>query len=136
MRALILVDIQNDFCPGGTLAVREGDAVVPLANRLMSQVDVVVATQDWHPAEHGSFAVNHPASSGGSHGRGSRHIPAAKNDGYGERCDGTRSQRNHCPPPSGSPMPSQCTLADNGCAGSPDSWMFIGLLPSDIGCSF
>ena len=60
MRALILVDIQNDFCPGGTLAVREGDAVVPLANRLMSQVDLVVATQDWHPAEHGSFAVNHP----------------------------------------------------------------------------
>src|SRR3954466_13234465 len=60
MRALILVDIQNDFCPGGALVVREGDAVVPLANRLMSQVDLVVATQDWHPADHGSFAVNHP----------------------------------------------------------------------------
>jgi nicotinamidase/pyrazinamidase len=60
MRALILVDVQNDFCPGGALAVREGDAVVPLANRLMSQADVVVATQDWHPADHGSFAVNHP----------------------------------------------------------------------------
>lgn len=59
MKALILVDIQNDFCTGGTLAVPQGEAVVPLANRLMSAVDVVVATQDWHPAEHGSFAANH-----------------------------------------------------------------------------
>ena len=58
--ALILVDIQNDFCTGGALAVPGGEAVVPLANRLMSQVDIVVATQDWHPAEHGSFAINQP----------------------------------------------------------------------------
>src|ERR1043165_5531720 len=50
MKALILVDIQNDFCPGGALAVADGDAVVPVANRLMGAVDVVVATQDWHPA--------------------------------------------------------------------------------------
>lgn len=60
MRALILVDIQNDFCTGGALAVPQGEAVVPLANRLMPLADVVVATQDWHPAEHGSFAPNHP----------------------------------------------------------------------------
>ncbi len=60
MKALILVDIQNDFCPGGALAVADGDAVVPIANRLMDIVDVVVATQDWHPANHGSFASNHP----------------------------------------------------------------------------
>lgn len=60
MRALILVDIQNDFCTGGALAVPQGEAVVPLANQLMSAVDLVVATQDWHPADHGSFAVNHP----------------------------------------------------------------------------
>jgi nicotinamidase/pyrazinamidase len=60
MRALILVDIQNDFVPGGALAVREGDRVVPIANRLMPRFDVVVATQDWHPADHGSFAGNHP----------------------------------------------------------------------------
>jgi nicotinamidase/pyrazinamidase len=59
MRALILVDIQNDFVPGGALAVREGDQVVPIANRLIPQFDVVVATQDWHPADHGSFAGNH-----------------------------------------------------------------------------
>ena len=59
MRALILVDIQNDFCTGGTLAVPQGEAIVPVANRLMSLVDRVVATQDWHPARHGSFAVNH-----------------------------------------------------------------------------
>ena len=57
---LILVDIQNDFCPGGALAVPDGDAVVAIANRLQSQYDVVVATQDWHPANHGSFAVNNP----------------------------------------------------------------------------
>lgn len=60
MRALILVDIQNDFCTGGALAVPQGEAVVPVANRLMSLADVVVATQDWHPADHGSFAINHP----------------------------------------------------------------------------
>jgi nicotinamidase/pyrazinamidase len=60
MKALILVDIQNDFCPGGALAVADGDAVVPVANRLMSAVDLVVATQDWHPANHGSFASNNP----------------------------------------------------------------------------
>jgi nicotinamidase/pyrazinamidase len=58
--ALILVDIQDDFCPGGALAVRDGDAVVPVANRLMDAVDLAVATQDWHPADHGSFAANHP----------------------------------------------------------------------------
>jgi len=60
MKALILVDIQNDFCPGGALAVADGDAVVPIANRLMDAVDVVLATQDWHPANHGSFASNNP----------------------------------------------------------------------------
>lgn len=56
IRALILVDIQNDFCPGGALAVREGDTIVPLVNRIMGDYDRVVATQDWHPAHHGSFA--------------------------------------------------------------------------------
>src|SRR5688500_629493 len=62
MKALILVDLQNDFCSGGALAVPEGNAVVPLANALMKTkaFDLVVATQDWHPANHGSFAANHP----------------------------------------------------------------------------
>ncbi len=59
MNALILVDIQNDFVPGGTLAVNEGDRVVPVANRLMSHFDLVVATRDWHPADHLSFASQH-----------------------------------------------------------------------------
>lgn len=59
MRTLILVDLQNDFLPGGALAVAEGDAVVPVANRLMPTFDLVVATQDWHPADHGSFAAGH-----------------------------------------------------------------------------
>jgi nicotinamidase/pyrazinamidase len=59
MRALIFVDIQNDFVPGGALAVREGDRVVPVANAVSPRFDLVVATQDWHPADHGSFAVNH-----------------------------------------------------------------------------
>lgn len=59
MRALLLVDIQNDFMPGGSLAVNEGDAVVPVANRLSASFELVVATQDWHPSEHASFASNH-----------------------------------------------------------------------------
>ena len=62
MQALLLIDIQNDFLPGGALAVPAGDEVVPLANRLMAQYDLVVATQDWHPANHQSFASQHPGS--------------------------------------------------------------------------
>lgn len=58
-KALILVDIQNDFIPGGALAVPEGDAVIPVANRAMNHVDLVIATQDWHPRDHGSFASRH-----------------------------------------------------------------------------
>jgi nicotinamidase/pyrazinamidase len=58
MRALILVDIQNDFMPGGALPVPDGHAVVPIANELAARFDLVVATQDWHPADHGSFASN------------------------------------------------------------------------------
>lgn len=65
MRALILVDIQNDFLPGGRLAVAEGDAVVPVANALMDRVDVVVGTLDWHPAGHESFASAHAGRSPG-----------------------------------------------------------------------
>ncbi len=60
MKALILVDIQNDFLPGGALAVPDGDAVIPVANKLQAVFPLVVATQDWHPANHGSFAANHP----------------------------------------------------------------------------
>ncbi len=62
MKALLLVDIQNGFCPGGNLPVADGDAVVSVANRLMREgsYDVVVASQDWHPAGHGSFASAHP----------------------------------------------------------------------------
>lgn len=60
MNALILVDIQNDFLPGGALAVPEGDLVIPIANRLQAVFPLVVATQDWHPANHSSFAANHP----------------------------------------------------------------------------
>ena len=60
MKALILVDIQNDFLPGGALAVPDGDAVIPVANQLQAVFPLVVATQDWHPANHGSFAVSHP----------------------------------------------------------------------------
>jgi len=60
MRALILVDIQNDFLPGGALAVPHGDEVIAVANRVATTFDLVVATQDWHPRDHGSFAANHP----------------------------------------------------------------------------
>lgn len=58
-RALIIVDLQNDFLPGGALAVADGDQVVPVANRLMKSFALVVATQDWHPADHQSFARQH-----------------------------------------------------------------------------
>ena len=61
MKVLLLVDIQNDFCPGGALAVPEGDQVVPVANALIGSgdYDLVIATKDWHPADHISFADNH-----------------------------------------------------------------------------
>ncbi|MGI9469897.1 MAG: bifunctional nicotinamidase/pyrazinamidase [Rubripirellula sp.] len=59
MIALLLIDIQNDFLPGGTLAVPEGDEVVAIANRAMKSAEHVVATQDWHPRDHGSFASQH-----------------------------------------------------------------------------
>lgn len=64
-RALILVDIQNDFMPTGALPVGEGDAVVPVANALIPAFDIVVATQDWHPPDHGSFASQHTGKSPG-----------------------------------------------------------------------
>ena len=57
--ALLLIDIQNDFCPGGALTVPDGDAVVPLANQLVCQFDHVLLTQDWHPPGHSSFASQH-----------------------------------------------------------------------------
>jgi nicotinamidase/pyrazinamidase len=60
MKALIIVDVQNDFCEGGALAVQGGTAVVPAINAILPQFDVVVATQDWHPANHGSFAATYP----------------------------------------------------------------------------
>lgn len=60
MKALVLVDIQNDFLPGGPLAVPDGDAVIPVINLLQPAFPLVVATQDWHPANHGSFAASHP----------------------------------------------------------------------------
>jgi nicotinamidase/pyrazinamidase len=59
MKTLVLVDIQNDFLPGGALAVPEGDVIVPIVNGLLPRFELVVATQDWHPADHGSFAANH-----------------------------------------------------------------------------
>lgn len=63
MKALILVDIQTDFLPGGALAVPDGDAIIPVVNALQAKFPLVVATQDWHPADHGSFAANHPGKS-------------------------------------------------------------------------
>ena len=65
MKTLLLIDLQNDFTPGGSLAVPQGDDVIAVANRLMPAYDLVVATQDWHPADHGSFAANHPGKAPG-----------------------------------------------------------------------
>ncbi|MCA1403875.1 bifunctional nicotinamidase/pyrazinamidase [Ensifer sp. IC3342] len=58
--ALIVIDMQNDFCPGGALAVEGGDEIVPAVNRLIEQFRHVILTQDWHPAGHSSFASSHP----------------------------------------------------------------------------
>ena len=58
--ALIVIDVQNDFCPGGALAVPEGDAIIAGINGMMKQADAVILTQDWHPAGHSSFASSHP----------------------------------------------------------------------------
>jgi nicotinamidase/pyrazinamidase len=63
--ALIIVDVQNDFCPGGNLPVPEGHAVVPVINRIQPCFDFIVATQDWHPPDHVSFAANHPGKNVG-----------------------------------------------------------------------
>ena len=60
--ALLMIDIQNDFCPGGALAVADGDATVAEVNAMQSHYPVLVLTQDWHPADHSSFAANHPAA--------------------------------------------------------------------------
>ena len=65
MRALILVDLQYDFCPGGALAVAHGDETIAVANRVMPHFTTIVATQDWHPANHKSFAINNPGTKEG-----------------------------------------------------------------------
>jgi nicotinamidase/pyrazinamidase len=65
MKALVLVDIQNDFLPGGALAVPQGDMIMPLANQVQREFKLIVATQDWHPANHLSFAANHPGKKPG-----------------------------------------------------------------------
>lgn len=64
MKALILVDLQNDFTPNGALPVPQGDQIVPLINELQNAFEWVVATQDWHPANHESFAVHHNKTPG------------------------------------------------------------------------
>jgi len=58
-KALIVIDVQNDFCPGGALAVTDGDAIIPRVNRLLREYGTTVLTQDWHPLDHTSFASNH-----------------------------------------------------------------------------
>ena len=63
MKALIVVDVQNDFCPGGALAVAGGDEILPLVNGLIAAHDHVILTQDWHPVAHSSFASSHPGTS-------------------------------------------------------------------------
>lgn len=60
--ALLIIDVQNDFCPGGALAVADGDAVVPVINAMQADFETVLLTQDWHPAGHGSFAASHPGA--------------------------------------------------------------------------
>ncbi len=69
MKALLLIDIQNDFLPGGALAVQKGDLVIPIANQLMGKFKHVIASQDWHPKDHSSFKTTWPVHCvQGSHG--------------------------------------------------------------------
>jgi nicotinamidase/pyrazinamidase len=65
MKALIMVDLQNDFLPGGALGVPQGEEVIPIANELQRKFNFVLATQDWHPPDHGSFAASHPGKKPG-----------------------------------------------------------------------
>ncbi|MFA0963484.1 bifunctional nicotinamidase/pyrazinamidase [Roseivirga sp. BDSF3-8] len=65
MNALLIVDVQNDFLPGGNLAVAEGDAIIPVINSIQGFFDLIVATQDWHPEHHKSFASNHKGKKAG-----------------------------------------------------------------------
>lgn len=60
--ALVVIDVQNDFCPGGALAVAGGDAIIPRINAMMAGFSTIVLTQDWHPAGHASFAASHPGA--------------------------------------------------------------------------
>lgn len=63
MSTLLVVDLQNDFCPGGALEVPEGDSIVPIVNQLIGRFQTVILTQDWHPEGHKSFASSHPDKS-------------------------------------------------------------------------
>jgi nicotinamidase/pyrazinamidase len=65
MRVLLVVDVQNDFCPGGALGVKGGDQIIPLINQFRNQFERVIFTQDWHPPDHLSFAANHPGKQPG-----------------------------------------------------------------------
>lgn len=68
MKALLLIDIQNDFLPGGTLAVKEGNDILPIINEIVHYpFNLIVATKDWHPSDHGSFANNHEGKNPGDH---------------------------------------------------------------------
>lgn len=63
MKTLIIVDAQNDFMPGGTLEISDGDKIIPVINSIQNKFDLVIATQDWHPENHSSFASNHTGKS-------------------------------------------------------------------------
>ena len=90
--ALLLVDVQYDFCPGGALAVTDGDAVVPVLNRLSPRFPVVVATQDWHPADHSSFASRHA----GAEPFGSTEMPYGRQTLWPDHCvQGSEGARLH-----------------------------------------
>jgi nicotinamidase/pyrazinamidase len=67
MKALLIVDVQNDFLPGGALQVPEGDEIIPVINNIQKYFRLIVATRDWHPVNHGSFASNHRGRKPGEH---------------------------------------------------------------------
>ncbi len=102
--ALLVIDVQNDFMPGGALAVADGDAIVPLINTLAKKFDHVILTQDWHPTQHISFATTHTESRNASPSKPSKSPTAPKPSGPNTSSSTPKAQPST--PPSTSPTPN------------------------------
>ncbi|MFW9078500.1 bifunctional nicotinamidase/pyrazinamidase [Pseudomonas sp. P2757] len=120
--ALLVIDVQNDFTPGGQLAVPEGDLIVPLINRLAAQFKQVIIAQDWHPTGHASFASSHP----GRQPYDVIQLPYGEQTLWPEHCvQGTRGAEFH----SGLDLPQAQLIIRKGC--NPDIDSYSAFLEAD-----